>query len=58
MSSNKSEQRRHAVAKRIAKLRRDGVPVRQVAEACEVHKGQVLTLQKLGERLLSLESES
>lgn len=57
MSGENAEKRHHARAIRIYKLRAEGVSVRETAKLVGVHKGQIRTLQLLGERLLSLETQ-
>lgn len=54
MSGAGSEMRSHALAKRVYKLRADGISVKQTAEIVGVHKGRIRTLQLLGERLLQV----
>ncbi|AZD50536.1 hypothetical protein C4K20_5145 [Pseudomonas chlororaphis subsp. aurantiaca] len=58
MSGTKAELRAHAQAKRVYKLREQGLSVRETAALVGIHKGRVRTLQLLGERLLSLEHPS
>ncbi|UJW20809.1 MULTISPECIES: hypothetical protein [Pseudomonas] len=53
---SKAELRNHALAKRVYKLRLEGVSVKQTAEAVGIHKGKVRSMQLLGERLMQLES--
>lgn len=58
MSGAPSEKRRHAVAKRCAKLKRDGLTHSQIAEATGVDRDVLHSRIQLGERLLSLERQS
>lgn len=55
MSGKASAKRAHAVAKRAARLRRDGLSLTQVAEVTEIPREQVKSRIELGERLLQLE---
>lgn len=55
MSGSGADKRSQALAKRVYKLRLDGISCKQTAELVGVHKGRIRTLQLLGERLLSLE---
>lgn len=57
MSGENADKRQHQRAIRIARLRADGVSVRETARLVGVHKKQIRTLQLLGERLLSLEEQ-
>lgn len=50
-----AEKRSHALAKRCARLRRDGLSLQEIAGTVGLPKDQVPTRIKLGERLLSLE---
>ncbi|KPA87323.1 hypothetical protein PF66_06233 [Pseudomonas asplenii] len=54
MSGSGADKRAEALAKRVAKLRSEGVSVRETAEIVCVHKGRIRTLQLLGERLMTL----
>lgn len=54
MSGSGSEKRCQALARRVYRLRADGVSVKQTAELVGVHKGRVRTLQVLGERLMQV----
>jgi hypothetical protein len=53
-----AEKRSHALAKRCARLRRDGLSLQAIADLVGIHKDQVPARIKLGERLLSLETEA
>ena len=53
-----SEKRSHALAKRCARLRRDGMSLQEIAGTVGIHKDQVPARIKLGERLLSLETDA
>lgn len=55
MSGSMAEKRAQALAKRVYRLRAEGISVRETAELVGVHKGRIRTLQLLGERLASLE---
>lgn len=55
MSIDKMQLRQHAKAKRVYKLRKEGMPVSKVAALVECKPSPVRTLQLLGERLLSVE---
>lgn len=57
MSGSGAEKRAHANAKRCAKLRRDGLTLKQIADQVGIEKEQVAARIKLGERLLSLGEE-
>lgn len=50
-----AEKRSHALAKRCARLRRDGLSLQEIAGTVGLPKDQVPARIKLGERLLSLE---
>lgn len=54
MSGSGADKRKQAQARRVYKLRAEGIPVREVAEIVGVHKGKVRGLQLLGERLLQV----
>ena len=53
-----SEKRAHALAKRCARLRKDGMSLHAIADLVGIHKDQVPARIKLGERLLSLEKDA
>ncbi len=53
-----SEKRSHALAKRCARLRRDGLSLQAIADLVGIHKDQVPARIQLGERLLSLETDA
>ena len=53
-----SEKRSHALAKRCVRLRRDGLSLQAIADLVGIHKDQVPARIKLGERLLSLETDA
>ncbi|MNF93648.1 hypothetical protein D3C85_1525540 [compost metagenome] len=53
--SKRASLRRHAVAKRSARLRREGFTLSQIAETTGTEREQVATNIQLGERLISLE---
>lgn len=55
MAGKAAGKRSHAVAKRAARLRRDGLSLTQIAEATEIPREQVKSRIDLGERLLQLE---
>ena len=55
---NGSEKRSHALAKRCARLRRHGISLQAIADLVGIHKDQVPARIKLGERLLSLETDA
>lgn len=55
MPSKKAAQRNHAVAKRAARLYRDGLSLTQISEATEIPREHVKTRIELGQRLLQLE---
>lgn len=57
MPGSGAEKRSHAMAKRCAKLRNEGLTLREIAELVGIEKGQVPARIELGERLLSLEAE-
>ena len=57
MPGSGAEKRAHADAKRCAKLRHEGLSLRQIAELVGIEKRQVPARIELGERLLSLEAE-
>ncbi|MCY1355537.1 hypothetical protein D9M68_158930 [compost metagenome] len=57
MPSKRASLRRHAVAKRSARLRREGFTLTQIADATGAQREQVHTNIQLGERLLSLEKQ-
>lgn len=52
MSGGKAELRSHALAIRVAKLRAEGISVKETADITRVDRDRVRTLQLLGERLL------
>lgn len=54
MSGGASAKRAHAVAKRAAKLRRDGLSLGQIAEATGIDRDKVAARIELGERLLQV----
>lgn len=53
-----SEKRSHALAKRCARLRKDGMSLRAIADLVGIRKDQVPARVELGERLLSLETDA
>jgi DNA-binding CsgD family transcriptional regulator len=55
MSGHGAHLRGQNLAKRCAKLRREGLPLSEVAERAGVDRERVAAKIKLGERLLSLE---
>lgn len=55
--SNRQILQNHAKAKRVYRLRADGVSCKKVAGLVGCHKAQVRALQLLGERLIALDSE-
>lgn len=55
MSGSGSELRSQALARRVFKLRKDGMSVKQTAELTGVSKERVRTLQLLGERLVQVQ---
>ncbi|EJM09779.1 hypothetical protein PMI21_05511 [Pseudomonas sp. GM18] len=55
MSGHGAHLRGQNLAKRCAKLRREGLPLTEVAQIAGVTREQVAAKIKLGERLLSLE---
>lgn len=57
MSRSGAVKRYHAVAKRCAKLRREGWTLSQIAQFTGIEKYQAKSRIELGERLLSLEDE-
>lgn len=57
MSGKAAAKRRHAVAKRCARLRQQHLTLTEIAETTGVERGKVAGNIQLGERLLSLESE-
>jgi len=58
MSGTSSDLRAQALAKRVYRLRAEGISVRETAQIVGIHKGRVRTLQLLGERLISIETSS
>ena len=56
MSGKAAAKRRHAVAKRCARLRQQHLSLSEIAEATGIERDKVATNIQLGERLLSLES--
>jgi len=58
MSSERDVLQNRAKSKRVARLRADGVPVREVAALVGVKKTQVRTLELMGQRLIELEQGS
>jgi hypothetical protein len=55
MSGHGAHLRGQNLAKRCAKLRREGLPLTEVVERAGVDRERVAAKIKLGERLLSLE---
>jgi len=53
-----SEKRSHALAKRCVRLRSDGLSLQAIADLVGIHKDHVPARIKLGERLLSLETDA
>lgn len=53
-----AEKRAHAQAKRCARLRKDGISLQAIADLVGIHKDQVPARIRLGERLLSLETDA
>lgn len=56
MSGSGVNKRRAAESKRAAKLKKDGLTVREIAAALKIKKSQVNARVELGERLLSVEA--
>lgn len=57
MSRKRDQLQNQAKAKRVYRLRADGLPVREVAELVGIRKEQVRALQLMGERLIQLEQQ-
>lgn len=55
MSGGGAEKRGHAVAKRCAKLKREGLTHSQISEVTGVKRELLHTRIQLGERLLSID---
>jgi hypothetical protein len=55
MSGSGAELRSQSLARRVYKLRRDGVSVKDTAELTGVPRDRVRTLQLLGERLMQVQ---
>ena len=54
MPGSGAEKRSHALAKRCAKLRRQGLSLGEIADATGVERDKVAARIQFGERLLSL----
>lgn len=58
MSGQGAEKRSHALAKRCARLRQEGMSLQAIADLVGIQKDQVPARIALGERLLSLEADA
>jgi len=58
MSGKKSTKRSHAVAKRCARLRAEGLTLSAIADLTGIDRERIPSRIQLGERLLSLETQS
>lgn len=58
MAGKASEKRAHAVAKRCARLRAEGMSLSAIAALTEVPRDQVRARIVLGERLLSVQENN